>query len=515
MNRTFAPLPAAIRAATTALAAAGVLHASACGGPPAEPSAVSDPESLAALPATASLVALHSSKCAEVAGGSTAQNASIVQSPCRAAADEQWRLTSVASGTYTLASVNSGMCMDVAKASTSDGAPVIQWPCNGSKNQQWKIGSVASGQYRLQAVHSGKCLDVTKASTANGALFEQWTCNGGKNQTFQLTPAGGSGGDAGPPPPPPPPSPRIEAWIFPGDPACNAPNEYRDGRHIDVLKPEYYRLTDAGDLQQETVASDGCNAYSAANAADVKKYSSKQLFTVSGSGAQLAPLVASASRRAAAVSTLVGFAQQIGFSGVDIDFEGLSSSVYPGYLTFLQELGTALHAKGLELEIDVTAYANAGDQSQDAFRYEDAVPLPVDGIVVMAYDYMTDYAQDGARGAGDPIAPNAWVGQVLDWAFAKVGDKSRVVIGIPSYGYSGKTGSTDVARDTLSDLSALPGATGAKPFSTAFEQTWSSGGSSYVFVTASDLDAKRAYVVSKGATAISVWHLGGNAWFTN
>ena len=309
--------------------------------------------------------------------------------------------------------------------------------------------------------------------------------------------------------------PRIEAWIFPGDPACNAPDEYRDGRHIDVLKPEYYRLTDTGDLQQETVATDGCNAYSAANAADVRQYSTKQLFTVSGSGAQLTPMVASSSKRAAVESTLVAFAQQIGFSGVDIDFEGLTASVYPGYLTFIQELGTALHAQGLQLEIDVTAYANAGDESLDAFRYEDAVPLPVDGIVVMAYDFMTDYAADGAKGAGDPIAPMDWVGQVVDWAFSKVGDKSRVVIGMPSYGYSGMTGSTNVTRDPSSTFTALPGASGAQEFPNAFETTWSSAGTSYVFITASELDSHRAYLVSKGVTAISVWHLGGNAWFTH
>jgi spore germination protein YaaH len=242
-------------------------------------------------------------------------------------------------------------------------------------------------------------------------------------------------------------------------------------------------------------------------------YSTKQLFTVSGSGTQLAQMVAS-SKQAAAVSTLVSFAQQIGFSGVDIDFEGLSSSVYPGYLAFVQQLGTALHAQGLELEIDVTAYANAGDESLDAFRYEDAVSLPVDGIVVMAYDFMTDYAADGAKGAGDPIAPTDWTGQVIDWAFSKVGDKSRVVIGMPSYGYSGTTGSTTVARGPSTTLAAMAGASSATEFPNAFEETWGSAGTSTVFITASELDSHRAFVVSKGATAISVWSLGGNSWFT-
>jgi spore germination protein YaaH len=305
---------------------------------------------------------------------------------------------------------------------------------------------------------------------------------------------------------------RIEAWIFPGDPACNAPVEYSDGRHIDVLKPEYYRVDDTGALVQRTVAIDGCNGYSAANAADVKAHSTRQLMTVSADGAQIGALCGDPTKRANAVSTLVTFVGQIGFTGVDIDFEGIQTADYQGYLTFLQELGDALHAKGALLEVDATAYASAADEALDAFRYEDVDPLPVDGITIMAYDYMTDYSPNGA---GDPIAPTAWVDAVMDYTFPKLKDPSRLVIGIPSYGYSGKTGSFTVDREPSSQFVALPGATAAKPFSNAFEMTWASQGTSYVYVDAPGLDAKRASIAGKGAAAISVWHLGGNAWFTN
>jgi spore germination protein YaaH len=305
---------------------------------------------------------------------------------------------------------------------------------------------------------------------------------------------------------------RIEAWIYPGDPACNAAVEYSDGRHIDVLKPEYYRVDDTGALVQLTVATDGCNAYSAANAADVKAHSVQQLVTVSADGAQIGAVAGDTTKRAAAVSTLVGFVQQVGFSGVDVDFEGISSTDYPGFLTFLQELGGALHAKGLLLDVDGTAYASDADEALDALRYEDLVPLPVDRMVVMAYDYMTDYSKNGA---GDPIAPNSWVGAVMDYTLAKVKDPSRIVIGMPSYGYSGATGSFTVTRDPSSQFVALPGSSSATPFSDAFEMTWASQGTSYVYIDAPGLDAKRAFIVGKGAQAISVWHLGGNAWFTN
>jgi spore germination protein YaaH len=313
-----------------------------------------------------------------------------------------------------------------------------------------------------------------------------------------------AGGDGGA-------SVRVEAWIYPGDPACNAAAEYSDGRHIDVLKPQYYNVNTSGDLVQLTVATDGCNAYSAANAADVKAHSVRQLVTVSANGAQIGAVAGDATKSGAAVSTLVAFVGQVGFTGVDIDFEGISSADYPAFLSFLQALGDGLHAKGLLLEVDGTAYASDADLAKDALRYEDLVPLPVDGMVVMAYDYMTDYSKNGA---GDPIAPNAWVGAVMDYTLGKVKDPSRIVIGMPSYGYSGATGSFTVLREPSSQFVALPGASAAKPFPDAFEMTWASQGTSYVYVDSAGLDAKRAFITGKGAQAISVWHLGGNAWFS-
>jgi spore germination protein YaaH len=326
---------------------------------------------------------------------------------------------------------------------------------------------------------------------------------------------GGSPSDAAGTPDAPPDAAaplRIEAWIYPGDPACNAAAEYSDGRHIDVLKPEYYKADDTGALVQRTVASDGCNGYSAANAADVKAHSARQLVTVSADGAQVGAVCNDTTKRATAVSTLVSFVQQIGFSGVDVDFEGLGATDYPGYLAFLKALGDALHAQGLLLEIDVTAYASDADEKLDAFRYEDVDPLPVDGIVIMAYDYMTDYSPNGA---GDPIAPNDWVASVLAYTFPKIKDPSRLVVGIPSYGYSGKTGSFTVDREPSSHFSSLSGAATATTFPNASERTWASQGTSYVFVDGPGLDAKRDVIAGKGATAISVWHLGGNPWFTN
>jgi len=74
---------------------------------------------------------------------------------------------------------------------------------------------------------------------------------------------------------------ELQAWLFPGAPACNSSNEYTDGRKIDVLKPQYYDLHDNGVLELLTVQNAGCNGYSPANAASIKKYSREQYITIS------------------------------------------------------------------------------------------------------------------------------------------------------------------------------------------------------------------------------------------
>ncbi|MFI5797269.1 RICIN domain-containing protein [Streptomyces sp. NPDC051677] len=89
-------------------------------------------------------------------------------------------------GVHTLANGNSSMLMDVASGSTANGAKIIQWPSNGGTNQQWTLTKVADNVYTLKSVKSGLCLDVPNQSTATGLQLDQWTCNGGTNQQWFL-----------------------------------------------------------------------------------------------------------------------------------------------------------------------------------------------------------------------------------------------------------------------------------------------------------------------------------------
>jgi hypothetical protein len=135
------------------------------------------------------LQAVHSSKCADVQGGSATDGAGIVQETCDTRASERWQLHDLGSETYELKSA-AGKCLDVAGNSLADGAKVVQWTCKQSNNQKWKLASAGGGAFSLRAVHSGKCLEVAGASTASGAVIQQSTCGSGNHQKWQVLPQG-------------------------------------------------------------------------------------------------------------------------------------------------------------------------------------------------------------------------------------------------------------------------------------------------------------------------------------
>jgi len=315
---------------------------------------------------------------------------------------------------------------------------------------------------------------------------------------------------------PPPKSPAtseltVMAWLYPGSSACSAKQEYQDGRAIDVLKPEYFTVGEDGRLVLLTEAARGCNGYSAKNVADIRAHSSEQFVTVSGLVDGVRALATSKELRAEAVTTLVSFVVDANFTGVEIDFEDYGNwdeSLYQGYLSFLTELGDALHARGKQLMVDVPPISNANEAGYYILTYEDIAATPVDYIVIMAYDYQFDH------GAGSALAPDAWVRAIIARAKAAITDRSRIVIGIPSYGYSGATGAFAVRRHSYAELSKVSGFDAAKRDPSSHERMFEAGGKSYVYVDSEALDAKLALIRAEGIETVSVWSLGGNQWFS-
>ncbi|HYE06237.1 MAG TPA: carbohydrate-binding protein [Planctomycetota bacterium] len=141
------------------------------------------------------LVAKHSGKCLEVAGGSIADGADVRQWSDTGTMAQQWTTVANGDGTWTLTARCSGKALHVAAASTADGADIVQSTATGGAHQRWRLEAVGGGWYRVVCAQSGKVMDVAASSTADGANVLQWTSHGGDNQRWELVPVlpGGAG----------------------------------------------------------------------------------------------------------------------------------------------------------------------------------------------------------------------------------------------------------------------------------------------------------------------------------
>jgi spore germination protein YaaH len=304
---------------------------------------------------------------------------------------------------------------------------------------------------------------------------------------------------------------EIMAWIYPGDPTCNAKLEYSDGRKIDILKPEYFTVSDSGKMILMTEQNSGCNGYSAQNVADLKKYSNEQYATFSSNYAvSMDSFLTGALADDSDVNTLVSFVNDNKMTGVEIDFEdfgGWNADMYSKYKQFITNLGNALHKNNKKLMIDGPATSNKVEEDWYVWRYADFNSLPVDRVVVMTYDYQFD------QGVGQPVSPISWIQNTISWTLGEFPDKTKISFGIPSYGYKGIAGTQKFSLLTYDQIKKEPGFDTATRDSASYEMTWQNGNNVYFYQDSESMSEKLKAIQDAGITSVSVWHLVGNLWF--
>ncbi|MGA5421785.1 PQQ-dependent sugar dehydrogenase [Streptomyces lavendulocolor] len=115
-------------------------------------------------------------KCADVAGGATADGTRTQLWTCNSTPAQTWTLP----GDGTLRAL--GKCLDISGGATTDGTPVQLWTCNGTPAQQWQPHTDGT----LRNPRSGKCLDAEGATWNDGTRLHLWTCHTGPNQKWTL-----------------------------------------------------------------------------------------------------------------------------------------------------------------------------------------------------------------------------------------------------------------------------------------------------------------------------------------
>lgn len=301
---------------------------------------------------------------------------------------------------------------------------------------------------------------------------------------------------------------QYQGWIYPDN--CEGQNFITNTR-VPTIKIQYMLITN-GQVLILTPRDYGCDTYTPEHAAFVKSRSDEQYVTVAGSSVvEMRKIWSDATQISNTVSTMVNFIKQIGFTGIDIDFEDYwswSTTDYANYKLFINTLGESLRANRLKLAI-CTPYLS-GPYSLPYWNYNDFNALAVDYIVVMAYGNQYDI------GAGNAAAPNAWLKNAITYIQTYITDKNRIVIGIAGDCYSGVTGSKTSIEESWDKI-----ATPANGFSSSiprdpnsYEFLWTFGGKSFSCIDQAGMDMRLELLLSNGVKGVSVWFLGGGAWFS-
>jgi hypothetical protein len=314
-------------------------------------------------------------------------------------------------------------------------------------------------------------------------------------------------------------------WVFPDnniDPAADI-----TGQKWHTLSVMWYELNSSGVLVKRNNSSYGSYFYyTAANAQTIVSNSTVSLINASVANATwMGTLVSDSTKRSNAITELVNFCKDNNFDGVDLDFEDFASwspTQYTNFKTFISELGTALHAQGFILSIDAPAIWNtaantesgtgddwdsANSQGYYEFTYSDFNSLPVDKMVIMAYDYQYDYS------AGQPNQPLKWLKEILEFARDNINENTiEIVAGLPSAGYSGATSGYSITGRTYDYLAAQTGFSGASRDVASGEIIWANGGTSYALIDDAAIALKVAQVEAVGIYAYATWHVGQNEY---
>jgi spore germination protein YaaH len=173
----------------------------------------------------------------------------------------------------------------------------------------------------------------------------------------------------------------------------------------------------------------------------------------------MAAILADPTTRAQHVEAIRAFAADGGYDGIDIDYEQFAFSdgrdtwatTRPNWVSFVEELGAALHADGRTLTVSIPPVYDAGQTPDSGYWVYDygAIVEHVDRIRMMTYDYSV--TEPG------PISPLDWVESAITGAIEATGSPDKLVLGLPAYGrnwpvfVAGECPATDVpGRTTVS-----------------------------------------------------------------
>lgn len=127
------------------------------------------------------------------------------------------------------------------------------------------------------------------------------------------------------------------------------------------------------------------------------------------------------------ISNLLNTVRNNGYSGVNIDIEGIYQSDRSNYVNFLKEVKQSLAPYGLSVTVAIPAkdYDNQWNSWSNGYDYQ-GIGQVADQIVIMTYDENW--------GGNGPVASLPWVTRVVQYAVSQI-PRQKILLGIATYGY--------------------------------------------------------------------------------
>lgn len=151
--------------------------------------------------------------------------------------------------------------------------------------------------------------------------------------------------------------------------------------------------------------------------------------------------------RIAMEDRIAALVKENNFDGIDIDFEGKKAETKPYFSLFLKGLAQRLGTKKwlmctIEARTPVSSRYYGTEIPKDATQYANdfkAINTYCDRVRIMAYDQQSIDLALAAKAASSsllyaPVADPAWVEKVITLTMKDI-KKSKIVIGVPTYGY--------------------------------------------------------------------------------
>jgi spore germination protein len=203
------------------------------------------------------------------------------------------------------------------------------------------------------------------------------------------------------------------------------------------------------------------------------------------------------------INEMTAAVKYVGYSGINVDFEGMLGTDKAAFTAFVQQLATAVHAHGAKLIVDIVPHDFAGLNRYSAAYDVAAIGKAADLVDLMAYD------EHGDGGTPGPVAGLDWDISILKATLPDL-NPAHTLLGVPLYSREwGSIAGASAYSNVLFNALGVPGARVDYNFNTQTPYILSPDGSlTTYFDDADSLARKVALVHTYGLAGIAAWRLG-------